>query len=705
MNEFDKLADAVDTPMITELQREYNRSIDDGYSLQRMNENDDIRFARWNAQSSDGKKHSQNMGQGKQAFPFEGANDGRIFHTDDLINSQVDILQTAFKRAQLKLSGTELNDMSVSQTATTLMKWLVGTKLRQDLLKESELLAQFGQQYGYSLLFVGWQQEHGLRPMEVTMEELVAMAGQVEEGSMLAELPEMILDPERESSAVDIVVSQLADTTRRKAKKLIKELRETGRTSIPVAYLAKNRPVVHALKPLEDVSFPPETVSIQDARCIFRRVFLTAVQVREKIKSEGWDENFVEQVLRTQGNSTYHNDIQTSISGLKVSDGVINRDNLIEIVYAYTKAIDEQNNIGIYCTVFSPLVSDDTSGKSVFGKHLHIDYAHNQYPFVLYKRENVRRQITESRGIPEISQTQQNELKSQHDSVYDFTSFSTLPPLAVNRRMGQIKKYGPGTQIMVSRPDDIQHLDGPRKDPAVAFKLIEEVKAQADRYYGLPNPSIPPAISQVKQQRATNSWLNVWQEAYQQILCLAVQYMSPEEINRVTGSQMPLDMSVNDYDVVLKFDVAEALDAEGVEKRLSAIAQYIVPQDMAGVIDRAKLIEFQTRAIAPEYAEDLIVPQQQATIKMKEQVKSDVTKMMVGVEPEYNQDVDPAAGNKLAMLENILQNNPKLQQQIQGGDELLQKMLEAYQQNLQFSVQQQQNAQIGKMGMSPVTGQ
>ena len=77
MNEFDKLADAVDTPMITELQREYNRSIDDGYSLQRMNENDDIRFARWNAQSSDGKKHSQNMGQGKQAFPFEGANDGR----------------------------------------------------------------------------------------------------------------------------------------------------------------------------------------------------------------------------------------------------------------------------------------------------------------------------------------------------------------------------------------------------------------------------------------------------------------------------------------------------------------------------------------------------------------------------------------------------------------------------------------------------
>jgi len=248
-------------------------------------------------------------------------------------------------------------------------------------------------------------------------------------------------------------------------------------------------------------------------------------------------------------------------------------------------------------------------------------------------------------------------------------------------------------------------LDGPRKDPAVAFKLIEEVKAQADRYYGLPNPQIPPAISQVKQQRATNSWLNVWQEAYQQILCLAVQYMSPEEIQRVTGSQMPLDMSVNEYDVVLKFDVAEALDPEGVEKRLSAIAQYIIPQDMAGVIDRAKLIEFQTRAIAPEYAEDLIVPQQQATIKMKEQVKSDVTKMMVGVEPEYNQDVDPAAGNKLAMLENILQNNPKLQQQIQGGDELLQKMLEAYQQNLQFSVQQQQNAQIGKMGMSPVTGQ
>ena len=90
---------------------------------------------------------------------------------------------------------------------------------------------------------------------------------------------------------------------------------------------------------------------------------------------------------------------------------------------------------------------------------------------------------------------------------------------------------------------------------------------------------------------------------------------------------------------------------------------------------------------------------------MKEQVKSDVTKMMAGVEPEYSQDVDPAAGNKLAMLQNIVQNNPKLQQQIQSGDEMLQQMLEAYQQNLQFSVQQQENAMIGKMGMSPVTGQ
>tara|TARA_Y100001938_G_scaffold118763_1_gene164279 strand:- start:2474 stop:4588 length:2115 start_codon:yes stop_codon:yes gene_type:complete len=704
MNEYDKLADAVETPDIGELQREYHRSIDDGYSMQRMSDNDDVRFARWNSQSSDGKKHSSNLDQGKQAFPFEGANDGRIFHTDDLINTQVDILQTAFKRAQLKLGGSEVNDLPVAQTATTLMKWLIGTKMRHDLLSESELLAQFGQQYGYGILFVGWEQENGLRQMEITMEEIVAMAEQVEGQSILAELPEMIQDPEREDGAIDIITGQLENISRPKARDMIRELRDTGATKIPVPYLAKNRPVCTSLKPLEDVSFPPETVNIQDARCIFRRVFLTAVQVREKIKSEEWNEDFVEAVLKTQGSSTNYNDVQTSISGLKVSDGLIVRDNLVEIVYAYTKSIDENNNIGIYCTVFSPLLSHNAGTDPLFAKHLHVDYAHNKYPFVLYKRENVRRQITESRGIPEISKTQQSELKSQHDSVYDFTSFSTIPPLAVNRRMGQIKKYGPGAQIMVTRPDDVQHLDGPKKDPAVAFKLIEEVKAQADKYFGFPNVQLPPAVSQVKQQRVVNSWLNVWQEAYQQILCLAVQYMSPEEIHRVTGSQMPLDMNVNDYDIILRFDVAEALDAEGVEKRLSAIAQYVVPQDMAGVIDRAKLIEFQTRAIAPEYADDLIVPQEQATVKMKDQVKTAVSQMMNGIEPEYNQEVDPAAGNKLGMLENIVQNNPKLQEQLQG-DQLLQKMLEAYQQNLQFSVQQQENAQIGKMGMSPVTGQ
>ena len=209
MNDYDKLADAVETPEIGELQREYHRSIDDGYSLQRMNDNDDVRFARWNSQSTDGKKHSANMSQGTQAFPFEGANDGRVFHTDDLINTQVDILQTAFKRAQLKLGGSEVNDMPIAQAATTLMKWLVGTKMRHDLANESELLAQFGTQYGYAVLFVGWQQEHGLKPMEISMEEITAMAGQVEGDSILSELPDMIQDEEKEDGAIDVITGQL----------------------------------------------------------------------------------------------------------------------------------------------------------------------------------------------------------------------------------------------------------------------------------------------------------------------------------------------------------------------------------------------------------------------------------------------------------------------------------------------------------------
>ena len=92
--------------------------------------------------------------------------------------------------------------------------------------------------------------------------------------------------------------------------------------------------------------------------------------------------------------------------------------NMIEIVYAYARQINEEGIPAIYYTAFSPQV-----GNNVCGKHEILDYYHGKYPFVGFRREWIRRAIMESRGIPEVSRTDQDEVKAS------MTPSATVPLL------------------------------------------------------------------------------------------------------------------------------------------------------------------------------------------------------------------------------------------------------------------------------------
>jgi len=715
MSEYkDNLAKAGDKPEVAELVSEFRRAISDGYSLTRLADNDEIRYAKWDGQSTDGKKYSKNLNEGNKAFPFEGAHDARVFHVDEVINTQCDILMTSLKRATLKISGVEMNDGPVASNAMTLMNWAKNNALHNELNREAELLAQWGQQYGLSVLFIHWEQSDGLKPVKVRFDELVAMAENIPEENIMSELPALIENETAEDQAVDILVG-MVNVGRVKARRMVKELRVNGETTVPVPYQASNRPSITALKCLEDVCWPPETSGndLQNARVVFRRQLMTEVEVRSKIKSEGWSEDFVEQILATAGKSSTNEAFGSTISSFSINNGVHDRSNLVEVVYAYTRSIDTNGIPGIYCTVISPYVDSSNSQEPLYGKHFLVDYAHGQMPFVVYRRENVRRKVTESRGVAEISEGAQKELKAQIDSIYDHTSFSTLPSLLVNARVAnRFGQIGPGSIVTVNRMDDVKWLDAPPKDPTTAFTFIELVKREQDRYYGFPNVGNSMEAATAKQQRSVNNWLSTWAEIYRQIYHLCIQYMTPEEMMRITGTEMPIMDEMMSFDFILRFDVAEAMNPGLVEKRLQTIANFLVPQDVGGVLSRDKLIEYQTRLVAPEMAEDLIVPRQQATEKIRNEVKQDVSMMMNGIEPGMIQDsADPTAGMRYEFLTELEANNPKIQEKLggageggEGGDEFFAAMYQAYSKNLQFQIQQQENATIGRTGVEPVTG-
>lgn len=698
-NNADGFVFATDTPDIPYLYKEYQRSTQNGGNVSNIAENDDIRLARWSGQTRDGKKHSENLEDGNPAFPFEGASDVRCRLVDRTINDLVSMCVTTFDRCQIKVKGTEFSDSESASVANVLMSWLLESRLRSELRKEAELLAQYTQQYGWSALNVIWEQEMGLRFQKIRLDELaqiVQQAVQANPESTIKDLLPAIQDPNQEAYAVDLICQYLKSVDPKEVKKAIKQLRETGVCEIPETFVSKNQPLLVALKPYDEISFPPETIDIQKARVVFRRTFVTEVEVRSMAAHEDWSDSFVEQAVRVAGKHSQFNDPNLLPAAALINFQVSRNDNLIELVYAYSRNIDKDGIQGIYQTIFCP-----QAGSEEYASHGLLGYAHNKYPFVIYRRERTRRAIMESRGVPELAITDQEEIKAQHDAIRDRTAFTTMPPILVKKRLGGINKIAPGIHLPVTSPDDYRFMPTPTGETGTAFSLIDRVELNHASYFGLPHPNIMPQKTQTTQQFVINNWLDVWSEAFAMTFSLMLQYMDAEEIESITGSALAQNMSSvsNMYDFQVKYDVRE-LDTNFVIEKLKAITQFILPLDNGGVIDKNKLVKAAIEAIDPDKAKELIINTASASQLLYKDIQSDIGLMMLGNEAQYVEN-DPAAPSKLQYMQDIMSKNPKAQQMMKQ-DPHFRALIENFIKNLQMSVSQQQNKQIGRTGVTPV---
>lgn len=690
----DKLTFASETPNIGNLRSELERSLYNGGNVARLNSNDDIRLARWQGQADDGKKYSHLMDEGESVFPFEGASDVRCRLVDQTINELVVLLVSSWQLARLRISGTEANDTTVAGAIQNLANWMVSNRLRAELEREAELWAQYSLQFGWSAVHIGWERKLGSRNVTITLPELElrAVNGDVIAAEAIKEL--------NRTGASDLTCNILANALscpEPEARRIAEELLSTGASTYREQYAVSNAPAVAALKPFDEICFPPETLDLQDARVIFRRTFMTEVDMRELIETDGWDAAFVEEAANCAGKSSWYADPNLVPTTTNVTNTINRADNLVEIIYAYTRQINEDGIPCIYYTVFCPQVRED-----LYAKHDVLDYAHGQYPFIEFRRERLRRSIIESRGIPEIAYTDQMEIKAQHDSIRDRTAFETLPPIKVKKRLGTQNIIQPGGLLPVTTPDDYTFLSPPQGNPALAFNLIDRVEARNAAYFGLYHASIPPVKTQTTQQFLVNNWLTAWGRVFKQIVSLSIQYMDGVEIERVAGVPVvlqPQEITAT-YDFNVSYNIKE-LDTDYVMEKLKAISSFVVPLDAGGVIDRNKLTQRFIEAISPEAAKDILLDQASASQKMYEGVQNDIAKMMAGMEPQYVEN-DPAAKSKLQYAQDILSKNPKAQQAAQG-DQQFQALLQNYMQNLQMSVSQQENKTIGRFGVTPVS--
>lgn len=688
--------------LFAELQR---IETDKGEIIERRRTAYDVRYCRWDGQDEDLRKHAETMGE--QPFPFEGAADTRIHLADELIRDRVALYLQSLFRAEVQAVAVESGDLAQASRVTTLLRWLRDTRLARELRHEAELAAQWmeGDDPGVAIVGVYWKQETALERTEIDQAGLLEQMYPPEvlqnpqtAGEAQIQFQDILFNPAREEEALTLLGQAYPTVKLALRKRALKELRETGRTVLPTPYQRENRPQIVAHRLMDDLFLPLDTDDIQRARAIFRREWVSEVELRERVVSAGYDADWVEAVIAKGPGGVQRLITDDEPKPTRSGERGDEHAHDFEIWTSFTRQVDDMGIPGIYVTVFSGAVRDQ------YAAHALLDYTHGEYPFVALRREVPARGITESRGATVVAATHQYEIKVQRDARTNHTMLATNPPLLNRVRAGAMElAVRPGAMVPVRDASDVQWMQPPPGQVA-SLEIEGATRADCDRYFGRAAKDLDPTRVALLTQSDADRWLAGWQLIFAQVLALCQQYMDPAEIARVTGERTPAPVAREEirgsFDATLKIDVRD-LNLEFLKLKMELVGS-VLAMDTFGTVNRAKLVRAAFRGIDPQIADEVVENEDAVSMREVEDEQGDVAKMALGIEVQPR-DSGQNFQLRAKVLEDTIGKSPELQAKFaQGG--LFTQLVEARRKHFQQMLQQQQNAQIGRTGYVPVLG-
>lgn len=713
------------------------------------------RFCLWDGQSPDGRKRRRYVG--REPFPWEGASDARVRLAEEVIRENVARCKAAFYNGQIQAAAHNTDKLQSSQLATELLKWVLKTQMMPDVRDAIDHVANWRETFGLSIMHIGWERQTRMEPQTITLEQVAEMAlsapmntpeGQqamaagdtVALGALamesLEETMDQLRDPTNETAIADQIRAMAPHLTTKQARAVVADLRDKGKADYPMPRAAAvNRPVWTPLRPMIDVFFPRSVRRLKDAPWIARVEWLTRDQLRAKVSDprEKWDKEFVdhleehcrgkiidEQIAATEGQLSQRFVRAGSETGALRSYVATAEDyrDYYQVLRVYYRATDAKGFAGIYEAVVHPDVPE------LLGRAELLPCPHGQYPFVDFRRERFHPAMIESRGVPEIIETEQEAVKVQRDHRTDRTELTTLPPVKVRAsRGGGNYPIMPGAQIPERANGSTEFMQVPRFD-GVTLEIENSIRNDIARYFGRMSENGDPAVAQLIQQDGVDDFLADLGECVRLTWADLQVYLEPVVISRVLGSAAaaaPLQVSRQEiqgnYDFYLTYDVRDS-DTEFLAKKIELLNTAVLPTDTQGVMDRARYTARLLAAVDPHSAADVLRPPEQAVQSEIEDEKAKLAQIAAGVEPPL-----VPAGNhqaRLQALEQSISANPVLLERYQRGktaesdgtggasadpaDAIFAAMVDARVEMHQQQLTQQENAMIGRVGSSPVLG-
>jgi hypothetical protein len=609
---------------------------------------------------------------GATAFPWVGASDQEVNVVGERLDTYVSLFDQALQRSHIKAFPTSVATMARAAVVSVFLKWMRSTYI-PDFKGQMELGGNYLLEKGLMISYVGWKRESRTYLQSMTLDEMVAA---------MPELEEIIADPANDEDLAAFLTQAMPAITENRAKKAIKQLRETGAAEIPIPRMSVDCPIVHSCAPDGEVIMPSYVTDPQRSPYIFWKTFLTPQELEKKVTAEGWDRKWVDHAIANL----------KGVDSNKATDRNTTRrltmdDDQIMVIYGHQRLIDEEDGSeGIYRTVFHPDVTDSFA-------HHELMNGYDDYPFVFTRLSRDQARFYESQPMTKSLRGPQMQIKTEVDSRVDRASISTLPELMHPAGRAPTDR-GPGRMIPYRRLGELAYLPIPQYDRG-SPEIEGTMRMQADRAVGL---DMDNPLAMARQQFYVSKFLDHVRDCLAMALKL-YQRLGPDEVFfQVTGIADPQTMTKGDpdenYSIVVAFD-SMSTDPETAELRAKQMGS-LVQFDRNGRIDMDKFLEFTAMSIDPVLADYILQPKEVAQEKMAKDVTDDLTKISAAIEV-------PARPNGAAMALQIIQGyaqQPDVAARLQQ-DEAFAERLSKYAEQYSFQMQQAQNAQIGRIGTAP----
>ena len=689
------------TDELNDIATDWNGSFND-----RMSSAENIRHCVWPNQTPDGRKWADGeVGSAKDVFPFPGASDLRLPVAGELVNLKKAICIAALRRAVEKIEPMEGNDAETAGYQRTLLRWIIRNQLGSKFWTQAALAADWhlNDSPGVAIIGTYVREEAAVELRDLTSDYLAVMIQQrnpeVDAGAIIA-------DPVYEALLVKYAEDLFSILSGSTIRRMVREIQTTGSTKYPWPVAKPNVPEVCTHRIYDDIFVPYDTPQdIQKARMIFVREWVDEVELRARVITMDYTEQFVESMLAgttRRGNANAAGETFLSYASAGTYTNAVPEstyDKQYEIITAYWRASNADGVPGIYTVDFSY-----SAGKTATDRASLLDYPHGKYPFVALCRNHLTRRLLDATGIPEEVGTDQAYAKRFADLISDFTILKSFKQFEVPASRGIVVKLRPFAQHNVTRHGDVAPLDLAGETPQTLPLIIRDHANRVDRFYGVPSKEVSEVITQILDQNLVDNWLTAWSDVLLQVMQLAQYYLDDETIALATGTAnsgapKTKDAIAGAFDFTMGLHVGE-LNLDFYIKVMEAFSKMIVPMDRDASIVYSKAVQYFSRAIDPYLAAATLRPIEAATEAEIEDEKAKLAQIAVGVEPVIR---EKGENNQLRLdtINDVLAKNPYLAAAISQRPDS-RAMLQTRIQGHQFQITQRENAQIGRIGTSPV---